>query len=388
MPNTCGSRLRSHFRVVGLISLGALSFAPIARAQTDLGVEVPLEERPQLEAAVYDNPDDFAGFVVDSDLGTATVFTVKSRNAAKNKLLNLGKQPAAGRGDVVRLQTKEVERSWAQLDRMMQSVTADSAWIGQDGVQLTAWYIDPVQNCLAIGVSAVSRKLSAEAAKRFGKAVCLHERKDLPPQLWSRQDDNEPYAGGARIIVNGLCTAGFSIQRTDNAVPWKLLTAGHCGPVGTSVVTPTGSVVGDVTTVQYSMNGLDVALISHRDYYWQIYAGGVDSTTFWKQAGQWFTSVGDKVSISGATTGQHNSWTVTVRDGCFTFKGGMRTCHVDQLYSPTAPLAGGDSGAPAFVLVNSLARAAGLVLAGGGGQGFIQRISSALPVGWQIAFMP
>src|SRR5262245_50230731 len=108
MPNRCGSRLRSHFRVVGLIGLAALSFAPIARAQTDLGVQVPLEERPQLEAAVYDNPDDFAGFVVDSDLRTATVFTVKSRNTAKNKLLKLGKQPAAGLGDMVRLQTKEV----------------------------------------------------------------------------------------------------------------------------------------------------------------------------------------------------------------------------------------------------------------------------------------
>lgn len=99
----------------------------------------------------------------------------------------------------------------------------------------------------------------------------------------SRQANTAPFWGGAGYSDSPQiedCTTGMAVLQNGGTGTAALVTAGHCYSNGTSVYTPAGAKVGNVSnrTCGYS-TGNDMALIAGKTYAAQIFLGGANSST-------------------------------------------------------------------------------------------------------------
>jgi streptogrisin D len=159
----------------------------------------------------------------------------------------------------------------------------------------TAWNVDPVTNQVEVVADATVTgaklaQLKAEAAK-LGTAVRITAIKDTISLR---------IAGGDAIYTSGArCSLGFNVKNGNN---FYFLTAGHCGNIGATWTTSSGSVLG--TRVGSSFPGNDYALIQYTSAivhpgHVNLYPGDADIA----QPGTAY--VGEGVSRSGSTTGVH-----------------------------------------------------------------------------------
>lgn len=233
----------------------------------------------------------------------------------------------------------------------------------------TAWSVDPARNQVVVladrTVSAAAwQRLSATTA-RLGGAVRMERAEGT---FTTR------IAGGDPIFTgNARCSAGFNV--TDGQQGF-ILTAGHCGPVGTpwaadgAGAQPLGSTVSDT----FPGNG-DFSLI-------RVDGGGVDQPSAVDLGGgstQQITRaaeavVGEQVTRSGSTSGVH-SGRVTALDATVNYPEGTVTglIQTDVCAEP------GDSGGPLF----DQDAAIGLTSGGDGdctvgGTTFFQPVTTAL----------
>ncbi|MFF4649781.1 S1 family peptidase [Streptomyces sp. NPDC001380] len=258
---------------------------------------------------------------------------------------------------------RTVARSGDQLD------AAVSALRSAPRVPGTAWSVDPVSNQVVVladrTVSAADWQRLSGTAGRLGGAVRMRRTRGA---LTTRIAGGDPvFTGGAR------CSAGFNV--TDGQQGF-VLTAGHCGPVGTpwaadaAGTRPIGATVKDT----FPGNG-DFSLI-------QVQGGGVDqpgAVDLGNGSLQPVTRaaeavVGEQVTRSGSTTGVH-SGRVTALDATVNYPEGTVTglIQTDVCAEP------GDSGGPLF----DQDAAVGLTSGGdgdctAGGTTFFQPVTTAL----------
>ncbi|MDF5756255.1 hypothetical protein [Spongiactinospora sp. TRM90649] len=172
------------------------------------------------------------------------------------------------------------------------------------------------------------------------------------PTLTSRQADTAPHSGGI-VLTNQdpgaqySCTSGFPVTKNSQKY---LLTAGHCGQVGSQFRNGT-TTIGTTT----EKNGPHDLLLVPANAAGNIYDGSTTTNTKKGVAGWDYVYTGDVVKSSGATSGTVSNLWVTgyvyalvVRD---TYgNNAYITNQVDTVQlNGQVPAQGGDSGAPIFV---------------------------------------
>ncbi|MFJ5214158.1 S1 family peptidase [Streptomyces sp. NPDC088354] len=235
----------------------------------------------------------------------------------------------------------------------------------------TAWSVDPRTNTVVVladrTVSAEDWSRLKDVADGIGDAVRMERTTDT---FTTRT------AGAAPIFTRGSrCSAGFNVT---NGQETFLLTAGHCGPVGTTWFGDNRGATGVGTTVASSFPGADFSLIRYGDP-----VGADDDRASVVNLGDGRAVringaaealVGQQVFRSGSTSGLH-AGRVTGLNATVNYPEGQ----VGGLIQTTVCAEPGDSGGPLFA--QSLALG---VTSGGsgdctsGGITFFQPVTTAL----------
>jgi hypothetical protein len=309
--------------------------------------------------------------------GPTTAPAATARNMSSTRGLarpNAKPNPATGRQ--VKLVLVEVDHSLAELDVVRSQLAKDPAW-----KQVVAEeYVDVATNRVSVGVTQLTSGLADLARRSFGDLVTLHTA--VRPDRTSRTDDFEPWTVGIRIwSAAGGCSTGFVIRNLTTGVK-RMVTAGHCGPVGTAW-NNNGDAVGTTVSRNFVDGGLDVSYIGGRTYEPWAYVGGPTSNI-----GQWITGtylslVGRQYCSDGATSGEVCTGTVSAIDACITFSDGVRTCFLDVLSGGTFSTFG-DSGGPIIstaALDPNSVKIGGIII-GGGNPTYFHSYHYLVPAGW------
>ncbi|TNC38351.1 hypothetical protein [Mumia zhuanghuii] len=116
----------------------------------------------------------------------------------------------------------------------------------------------------------------------------------------SRSADTAPHWGGARITAGGTsCTSGFTVKSKTASTRYSV-TAGHCGPNGTSW--SSGSYYFGQTAGRTGYPEYDQARLAGSTYTNSIYTDGLDNFSTRLVTGANDGDVGDSVCVSGAVT--------------------------------------------------------------------------------------
>ncbi|WP_377269424.1 S1 family peptidase [Peterkaempfera sp. SMS 1(5)a] len=233
----------------------------------------------------------------------------------------------------------------------------------------TAWSVDPATNQVVLQAdrtvsSADWQRLSATAAQLGGGVRMERTESTFTPRI----------AGGDAIFTsNARCSAGFNV--TDGQQSF-ILTAGHCGPVGSpwaadaADAQPLGSTVSDTFpgSGDFSLIRIDSAGVDQPSAV-DLGNGSLQQITHAADA-----VVGEPVTRSGSTSGVH-SGRVTALDATVNYPEGTVTglIQTDVCAEP------GDSGGPLF----DQDAAIGLTSGGDGdctvgGTTFFQPVTTAL----------
>ncbi|MFJ3988324.1 S1 family peptidase [Streptomyces sp. NPDC090032] len=234
----------------------------------------------------------------------------------------------------------------------------------------TAWAMDYGSNEVVVRadstVSAAAWSRLAGVAKAIGASV----RMERTPGTFTPRVD-----GAAPIFASGgRCSAGFDVTDGRDAF---LLTAGHCGPVGTTWFARPGDATTLGTTVSGTFPGNDFSLVRYEDGATPRAQGDVVAIGGGRGVritGAADPVVGQRVFRSGSTTGLH-SGRVTGLNATVNYPEGT----VTGLIQTTVCAEPGDSGGPLFA--NGLAL--GLTSGGNGncdagGTTFFQPVGAAM----------
>lgn len=362
---------------VGAVALALLPTGPAGAAEPVLNIDqVRVDELVSLVAA---DPTTFGGVSLDEASGTVTVRYANGPAAARSRLrgvTSLGTARSAGRW---RVDLVAVSHSHAELDAVRQKVTADAEWRRLAGPAMSEWYVDITRNVVAVGVTRLSPELTAAARARFGDLVQLHEA--ARPKRTTRADDFAPWGGGIRIASGGFsCTSGFAIEVPGTPASRKMVTAGHCFPLGASV-TNNGTVIGTVMSRTLANNGKDVEYVGGNYAAW-TYTGPAAS-----DVGEWIKGVkasvvGQAFCTNGATSGEVCLGSVTATNTCVGFDDGITTCSLDRLRGTSR---GGDSGGNVMTRDAAGLKVGGIIIGGSGTTTYFHPASAVVPMGWRVS---
>ncbi|MGL4178146.1 MAG: S1 family peptidase [Dermatophilaceae bacterium] len=214
---------------------------------------------------------------------------------------------------------------------------------------------------LRVAMSTAAGRRSAASVLTSTVPLIL-EPESTQPRALSRENDRDPFYGGARVSFGGgpECSTGFPVVERLLTYPIAhgMLSAGHCGSVGETVGQPgTGNSLGSVVHDDDIHDSLVIDVQPSRDprvapY---IYEGGVlDQPQYYSPVvGDGPNFVGEYVCTSGAFSGtmcggRVDAVDVSIDNGPF---GGGRS-HPDVVAVSQIdgyPLAGdGDSGGPVY----------------------------------------
>lgn len=380
---------------VAAVVAGATGSPGAAAATPALnGATVSSAQLAGLNALVAAQPDNFAGATVDQATGVLTVRVVQGRDGAAQTALRsrlAAKSTGASKGAdsatrTIRLQT--AAHSTRELTAVRDRVTTEAGWAAKAKPVLSEWYVNVATNTVDVGVTRITPELTRAAQQAFGPLVRLHQADR--PSVQTRLVDSAPWYGGSRINLStgGFCTTGFSVRQINTGTT-GIITAGHCGVVGT-VARNNNVVVG--TFVQRS-NGqeLDGALITGSTYSGRVFGGAVDPGTVRRVTAELHPFNGESLCLSGSVTGENCTGIIAAQDICVTFTDGITRCHLGRITSSnnTRLTQGGDSGGPAYQLrPDGTAWAYGLIIGGpaSGTTAYTNGTSRAVPSGWQLIF--
>jgi hypothetical protein len=315
---------------------------------------------------------DFAGVSIDPDTGTVNLF-----RKDKSKGSGLDSVPAGVQIDVhaAKFSRKEM------LDAASQ-VTQDSETFGQQQhIGIAA--VGPSVDGSGVDVTVVATDTADldKAAKalhgKYGAIVddvSLSAKKTSDSDLFFsgfRFNDYAPWYGGDRISSSSVgCTTGFAAVY--NGLP-AMLTAAHCGGVGTSFWNgPTSSngwnFMGNVT---YSNSGNDVAAIQVSSYSTFINVGSNPQAPTQLNITSWASPVvGQYLCQSGSYTGEVCGLRVVDTNQyvcqswflwwCTSYQGPIADV-VNYLGANSYSAGHGDSGGPVYLRMGSYGIAEGLV---------------------------
>lgn len=157
---------------------------------------------------------------------------------------------------------------------------------------VTGWYIEPASNSVVVSTTDDAAARTFAAGQRNVRIEHVNARPRLLADL----------RGGDTIStsVGGRCSVGF------NAVSGRtryIITAGHCTKLGGTWSGPDGTAIGPVAKSTFP--GHDFGLVEVTSKAWQQ-THDVDSDGgYLNVAGTAPAAVGDKVCLSGSTSGYH-----------------------------------------------------------------------------------
>ncbi|MGH7488746.1 MAG: hypothetical protein ACREMY_24565, partial [bacterium] len=231
------------------------------------------------------------------------------------------------------------------IDRLTSIGTALTA----EGGDSIAYFFDPKLGVIDARGTIDSTKVYTVLGD-LGKFVSYTPNVSVVPA--SRNWTSAPFPGGARAKRVGStnawdCTTGFTVHKTSNGLNY-LVTAGHCGALSTSWISPgSGYTIG---SMQYRYFGpRDVGLLGGQSYAAAIYTGdatGVLSTV--KGASNPVTDRSIYCYSGGAS---YDNCTVTVSslsaNECY--DGACMTNLMAFEQFGSCPVMPGDSGAPFYL---------------------------------------
>ena len=359
-------------------SVDALALAVAADRQTYGGVSV--DEATGILTVRY---DDAAGLgAAQSKLRSYTAPWHAPASTVDNRIVapRGATQPKGqSSGRQYKLVLTEVTHSLSELDAVRSKLSTFAPGV------VSEKYVDVPHNRVALGVTRLTPELTAAAQRTFGDVVSLHEAARPARAFSSRVDDFEPWTAGIRIwSPTSGCSSGFFIRNL-NTTQKRMVTAGHCGPVGTPW-TNNGDPVGTTVVRNFTDGGFDVSYIGGRTYEAWSYVGGPVS-----EVGQWITGtylslVGRQFCTNGATSGEVCTGTVSAIDACITFSDGIETCFLDIMNASGVTLVRpGDSGGP---VINTPAvdptsiKIGGIIIGNGQSGSYFHSYHYLIPSGW------
>jgi hypothetical protein len=227
-------------------------------------------------------------------------------------------------------------------------VTADHSWLRNQGIQVSEWGPDDLNNAVRVGVVDLTPEKAALLRARYGDDINVFSASEF--HRASRTTDSAPWYGGDKIrsehYSSPNCSEGFGVLKGGKEY---MLTAGHCStPQGSSnkfYQDQTG--IGSTAYMAFSNGGSTDAQLIPADmtpYTWGSTAVHPNAT--WSS-----TSTNQSVCVNGAFHGQTCSTTVIATNQCIDFGDGITTCKLAETYRGDVLLLdglGGDSGGPVF----------------------------------------
>ena len=323
----------------------------------------------KLAAQARASTSDIAGVSIDPDRGTVHLYR-------KDPSIPLGIKTPAG----VSIEVHAAKFSRSEMNAASKRLRADAKLLGEQNLGVAA--VGPALDGSGINVSVVARetgeveKASEQLKGLYGDVigdVSAIASKNTRKELFFggfRFNDYSPWYGGDRIASSsGGCSTGFAASL--NSAP-VMLTAAHCGGVGTSFSNGprsnnTFNVMGNSV---YSNAGTDVAAIGVTGASSYINVGSALSPTQ-LYVGSWSSPiVGQYLCQSGSYTGetcglrvvdtaQHicRSWFLW---WCTSWQGPLADV-INSAGSGSYAAGHGDSGGPVYLRTGSTGIAKGLV---------------------------
>jgi hypothetical protein len=168
----------------------------------------------------------------------------------------------------------------------------------------------------------------------------------------SRNSMSAPFLGGAQAKRVGSpnafdCTTGFAVRKTSNGLRY-MLTAGHCGGVLSSWISPGSNQT--IGAMKFRLTaGTDEGLIGDKTYQPAIYTGGAAGTASTVKGAANPVLNKPIYCYSGAWTLEQCTVTILSMSSGNCYGG---TCYSSQMTFQQfrdCPVAGGDSGAPFYL---------------------------------------
>jgi hypothetical protein len=210
-------------------------------------------------------------------------------------------------------------------------------------------------------------------ALREETGVPVTVRPEAPMTDVSRQDDSPPWWGGARTwnqTASTLCTSGFGVR--DSANRRYLLTAEHCGQVGSRIADGKGEFIG---TTSRGHDDHDIGLIpTNSDNF--MYVGGGDSNTGVRVTGWGHVFVGQYLCQSGVTSAEATGGPVCNLKVIFFWQDAEDLVEAEQTQG-LAAARGGDSGGSVYSNASDGVVANGTVTRAGGARLGFQDFATA-----------
>jgi hypothetical protein len=272
---------------------------------------------------------------------------------------------------------RKTPRSMRQLNAIQSSLQGKWRALRESGIEVSEFGSNPLTGKEDVGVENLTVSQASKLDRMYG-AQALHVFNVTPRQATagrlaaSRVADTPPFNGGDAIMPAAHtynCSTGFGVVIGGLS---RLLTAGHCFNVGTSVYNGrslggtsfTGSNTPMGTVFESGWNSeLDSEVISGSgsDLIWTGPIGNPQRATV-SGVGTW--AVGDQVCTSGANGGEICGLTVQHVNYCmnlFEFPVSLRyVCHITQVHG-AREIVPGDSGGPVFRFSGSALEAVGTV---------------------------
>ncbi|MGB3439822.1 MAG: hypothetical protein WBA97_13830 [Actinophytocola sp.] len=219
----------------------------------------------------------------------------------------------------------------------------------------------------------VTTRSADMAMLRAAAGVPLTVRQEEPMTDVSRQDDSPPWWGGARTwnqTASTLCTSGFGVR--DNANRRYILTAEHCGQVGSRIADAKGEFIG---TTSAGHDDHDIGLIPANSENF-MYVGGGDSNTGARVTGWGHVFVGQYLCQSGVTSAEATGGPVCNLKVIFFWQDREDLVEAEQTEGQSAAR-GGDSGGSVYSNASGGVVANGTVTRAGGARLGFQDFATA-----------
>jgi streptogrisin D len=258
---------------------------------------------------------------------------------SKNLVVNVTDESAIADVQAAGAEARVVEHTMAELNQVKSQVD-------QFAVPGTSWAVDPVTNAVRVTVDSTVKGQELNEVREAVAALGDRAVFDTTEGVY------QPYiAGGDPIYMGGgRCSLGFNVTTADGNPGF--LTAGHCGPTGTTYTDEAGSELG--VALDSVFPGQDYALAEYTstvDAPSEVnrYDGTAQEIT---EAGE--AVVGQMVERSGSTTGVYDG-EVLALDVSVQYAEGT----VDGMIHTTVCAEPGDSGGALFAETTALGLTSG-----------------------------
>lgn len=224
------------------LSLGVLLTAA-EQAELDLRERVLEEDAPAVRAwADEQDADVYGGLYLDHlGGGRLVVLVTRSESTARTALTTRLRHAD-------RLDVRQVRRALRSLEAVQRRLRAG----GGNGVDIRTTAIDVRRNVVRVGVAS-----DVDAARRTLPSVVPADAVEVESSTGGTATgtsarNSPPFRGGQKVTrygTTGACSLGFTGFTSGFSTTYYVITAGHCGPVGSFWYQPAqsgGYLVGDI----------------------------------------------------------------------------------------------------------------------------------------------